>query len=335
MSFEHPLALLLLPAGVSVWLLARAVTRRAPQQFRLALPPELQEAARDRPPWRVRLLWAPGLLVWLGFMASVVAAAGPYVRARSVPDRRAARDIALVLDTSESMRGMDFAVGGAAASRMEAALRYVADFIARREGDRIAIVAFGGRAVTQCPLTFDRQVAGTLLGHVEAEMLGKRTALGDGIALGVARLRRGGALVLVSDGANTAGQVSPQEAARAAAARGVSVYAVGGGSDGPVPVPASLPSGGVRMEMKSYALDEATLRTVAELSGGRYFRASDAGTLAGVFAEVDRLEAHETPVTRVLPAGALSLLAGLAGAAALAFALLSSATLQRTAPSLK
>ena len=87
--------------------------------------------------------------------------------------------------------------------------------------------------------------------------------------------------------------------------------------------------------MKSYALDEATLRTVAELSGGRYFRASDAGTLAGVFAEVDRLEAHETPVTRVLPAGALSLLAGLAGAAAPAFALLSSATLLRTAPSLK
>lgn len=334
MSFEHPALLLLLP--LSVLPVLNEVMSAGKRSFRLALPADLQHYASTERSWRVRLLVLPAVLVSLAVAAAVAAAASPYAQARQVPDRRAARDIALVLDTSESMRGMDFRLGGAPVSRMDAALRFAGDFIRMREGDRIAIVAFGGRAVTQCPLTFDREVARTLLGHVEPEMLGKRTALGEGIALGVARLSgAGGALVLISDGRNTAGDATPLDAAHAAAARNVKVYAVGIGSEGPVPVPARLPSGRARMEEKDYALDEATLRQVAEAAGGTYLRASDAEALQKVFAEIDRLEKHDAPMTRTVPARPLGAYAALAAAAAVACAVLFSSTFLRSAPCLK
>jgi len=340
-SFEYPLLLCLLPLALLPVL--GEVRRRRRYALPLSLPAELQRTAAGGPGWRLRLLWLPASLVTLAVAAAVIAASGPYTAARHVTDRRAARDIALAMDASESMRAQDFRLAGAPISRMDAAVRLAGDFIALREGDRIAIVAFGGRAVTQCPLTFDREIARTLLANVEAEMLGKRTALGDGIALAVARLRDGpptgaekaAALVLISDGRNTAGEISPLEAARAAAARRVKVYAIGVGSEGPVPVPARLPSGRVRMEMKDYALDEATLRQIADLTGGRYFRASDADALQKVFAEIDRLEKHEVPLTRTLPARRLSAYAAAAAAVALCCALISSATFLRTVPRLK
>lgn len=330
MSFERPLLLLLLPLAL---LPAFGALRRRPRDaLRLSLPPGW---AAQPGSWRIRLLWLPSGLAALALGACVTAAAGPYTEARHVADRRAARDIAIAIDTSESMRGMDFRLDGAPAPRMEAALRFAGDFVAGRKGDRVAIVAFGSRAITQCPLTFDRQVARTLLAHVEPEMLGKRTALGEGVALAVARLREGGALVLISDGENTAGEVTPLEATRAAAARGVKVYAIGVGSEGPVPIPARLPSGRVRMEQKGYALDEETLRAMAEATGGRYFPAAEAEALRDVFAEIDRLEQHQVPVTRTVAAGRLAPYAALAAAVALACMLALSATVLRTAPRLK
>jgi len=340
-SLEHPWLLCLLPLALLPVL--TEVRRRRRDALPLSLPASLEKGAAGGPRWRLRLLYLPASLVTFAAAAAAIAAAGPYTAARQVQDRQAARDIALAIDASESMRAMDFRLGGVPTSRMDGALRLAADFISRRSGDRIAIVAFGGRAVTQCPLTFDRAIARTLLGNVEAEMLGKRTALGDGIALGVARLRDGplsgaeeaAALVLISDGRNTAGEVSPLEAAQAATARGVKVYAIGVGSEGPVPVPARLPSGRVRMEMKDYALDEATLRQIADATGGEYFRASDADALQEVFAEIDRLEKHEVPATRTLPGGRLGAYAAAGAAVALCLALISSATYLRAVPRLK
>ncbi|MHC4788217.1 MAG: VWA domain-containing protein [Planctomycetota bacterium] len=329
MAFEHPIALALLPLAL---LPLAAGARRGARAIRIALPSEALDAARC---WRLRLLWLPTALTSAAIAACVIAAAGPHAEARRVVDRRFARNIALVIDTSESMRGTDFELEGAPASRMAAARRFAGEFIEGRKGDRLAIVAFGSRAVTQCPLTFDGALARALLGYVEPEMLGKRTALGEGIALGVARLPRGGALVLISDGENTAGAVAPADAARLAAARGVKIYAIGVGSEGPVPVPARLPSGRVRMQWKRYALDEDALRRVADLSGGSYFRASDARSLRDVFAEIDALERKEAGFVRALPRGRITRWTGAFATAALTCLLLLSATALRTAPRLR
>ena len=329
MGFEKPLLLILLALAPALL----AVGLRPPwPALRLTLLPSADEPTR---PWRVKLLWLAPALGAAAFAACVVAAAGPYRQARTMPDPRRARDIAIALDTSESMRAVDVEVDGRPASRLEASLRFAGAFIAGREGDRVGLIVFGGRAVTQCPLTFDREVARTLLSYVEPEALGKRTALGEAIALATARLPEGGALVLISDGRNTAGALTPLEAARAAAERKVRVYAIGVGSEGPAPVPARLPSGRVRMEYKRYELDEGALRGVAAGSGGAYFRATDAGALQAAFASIDRLEAHETPAVRRVPAGRLGQWAGLAAALALLAATVLSSAFLRTAPRLQ
>ncbi|NLW50580.1 MAG: VWA domain-containing protein [Candidatus Brocadiaceae bacterium] len=322
MQFETPrLLLLLLPVAA---LLARRRTGDRPP-----LPPVPRPGGV-----RVRLLGLPALLCGAAAVLSVVAAAGPCRRTAGAEDRRMARDIVLALDVSESMRGLDLQLDGRPADRMEVLRRHADAFLARRSGDRVGLIAFGNRAVTQCPLTFDREIARALLGHLRPEVLGKRTALGEAIALAAARMPRGGALVLLTDGCNTAGEVTPGDAALAAAARGVRIYALGVGSDGPVPIPARMPSGRVRMEMKPYALDEAELEAVARRTGGLYVRASDAGAIERAFAQVDALERHETPAPRRVPMGRLGRAVAVAAAAAVAAALALSATVLRVYPRL-
>jgi len=327
MTFEHPLLLLLMPLTLGPLLLRR----RIDGAVRVALPPQ---ALERWPSWRVRLLWLPRVLACLALGFSLLAAAGPHGQARRAPDPRLARDVVLALDASESMRAVDFALGGRPCSRQEAAVELAGRFIAARQGDRIGLVVFGGRAATQCPLTFDTDVARALLEYVEPEMLGKRTALGDGLALAVARMPRGGGLVLLSDGENTAGLASLTEAARAARERGVRVYAVGIGSSGLVPVPARMPSGRVRMQMKDYPLDEGALRGVAEETGGRYFRGADAGALEGSLAEIGRLEQRPAQALRTVPARGWQRLAAACAGFALTGLLAASSLFLRTAPPL-
>ncbi len=323
MHLAHPYFLMLLPV-VLLWL-------RRPRGLEFCLLPR---EADGKPSLRRRLLWLAPVLGATATCLAIVAAAGPLVRARRVPDRRFARDIVLAIDTSESMRGRDFELDGAPASRMEAVLHFAGRFIAGRRGDRVGIVAFGSRAVTQCPLTFDRDVARTLLAYVEPEMLGKRTALGEGIALGVARLPEGGALVLLSDGRNTAGRTAPTEAARAAAARGVRIYSLGVGSAGPVPIPARLPSGRMRMQMKNYPLEEETLRQAAEITGGAFLRAADAGALRAVFERIDELEKKPAEAYRRVKTDAWGSVAGLLAGALLGGLMVASSVFLRTAPQL-
>jgi Ca-activated chloride channel family protein len=264
-----------------------------------------------------------------------VAAAQPYRSAHEAPDRAAARDIVIALDASESMRGLEFARDDRAASRMEVALDLTADFVHRRRGDRIGLVVFGSRAITQCPPTFDTALVRRMLGYIEPEMLGKRTALGEAVALGAARMPDGGALVVLSDGENTSGEVTPGRAARLAAERGVRIYAVAVGTAGPVPVPVRLPSGRTRLVEKDYPLDEATLQMLADQTAGRCFKASDAATLDAVFGEIDRLERHDRPLTRTVPAPGPALAAAAAALACVLAALVLSATWLRTAPQLQ
>ncbi|MFW6189669.1 MAG: VWA domain-containing protein [Planctomycetota bacterium] len=330
MGLEHPWALCLPPLVLALALVVRR--RRAGAGLPSVAAPSEEGGAPSR---RVRMLPVTTFLAAVALLGASLAAAGPYAGARPLADRRRARDIVIALDASESMRAVDFRLEGDRASRMQAALRFVRRFVRRRRGDRIGIVAFGATAVTQCPLTFDRDVALRLLDYVEAEALGKRTALGEAVALATGRLPRGGATVLVTDGRDTAGPTGPRQAARAARSRGVRVYAVGVGSEGPAPVPGRLPSGRVRLEMKDYPLDEATLRAVAELTGGAYFRATDADALGRVFREIDRLEARPVSDAKVVPLRPLSGWAGAVAAAALCALLVVGSTALRTAPRMR
>ncbi|MFP4028660.1 MAG: VWA domain-containing protein [Candidatus Brocadiia bacterium] len=325
MSFEHPWLLLALPLGLIPF-----VMRLTGWKARIPYP---GVSDTSRKTWRVRSLAVLPILQWATFTALVLAAAGPYTESRTVYEERYARDFVIALDTSESMRGVDFGSGGTRLSRLEGGIDLCTEFIHRREGDRIGLVVFGGSAMTQCPLTFDRNLALQLLNHVKPQMAGRRTALGEGVLLAAARLReRGGAVIVLSDGENTAGNIRPEIAARRARNLGVKIYSIGLGSDGKVPIPVHMPSGRTVLREKDYSLDEEALKRVASIGGGKYYRASDVDTLAQVFQDIDRLETKPTPEVKRLPIGSWRRALIFIAAVALGFLMLLSSVFLRTAP---
>jgi len=205
-------------------------------------------------------------------------------------------DIVLTLDISGSMRSEDFQPD----NRFVVAKRVLRNFIERTEGDRLALVVFAGKAFTQCPLTLDREMVLRLLDDVQIGMVEDGTAVGMAIATGAARLEKSDAesrvIILLTDGRNNAGAIDPLTAAKAAGAIGVKVYAVGVGTDEGARIPIDDPVFG-----RTYArnpdgsfqrttMDEETLRQVAELSGGKYFRAADPGALQSIYEQIRTLE---------------------------------------------
>jgi len=203
--------------------------------------------------------------------------------------------VMIALDVSSSMLAQDFRPS----NRLEVAKRTVADFVRARPDDRIGLVTFAGEALTQVPATGDHDLLLQALERVEWGQLGSGTAVGMGLATAVNRLRslpgEGKVVVLMSDGANTAGSVLPRDAARAAATLGIRVYAVGVGSTGLVRAPVERTASGFRYAMVPARIDVAAMTDVARATGGRYFEATDADALRRVYAEIDRLE--RTPVT--------------------------------------
>lgn len=240
----------------------------------------------------------PNALRGLGFAALVVALAGP--RTAAAETRREAEGIAvmLALDVSSSMLAQDFRPS----NRLEVAKATIARFVRGRPDDRLGLVTFAGEALTQVPATGDHDLLLRAVERVEWGHLGSGTAVGMGLATAVNRLRalpgEGKVIVLMSDGANTAGTVQPRDAARAAAALGIRVYAIGVGSTGLVRAPVERTASGFRYAMVPARIDRATLGEVARVTGGRYFEATDADALRRVYAEIDRLERTPVTVTR-------------------------------------
>jgi Ca-activated chloride channel family protein len=206
-------------------------------------------------------------------------------------------DIALALDVSTSMKAMDFRP-----NRLEVAKRVMEDFVRARPHDRISLVVFAGRSYTQCPPTLDHDVLSELLRQVDFGRVEDGTALGTGILNAANRLRGGGAkgkvMIVLTDGVNNAGEVTPATAARAAQALGIRIYAVGVGREGEYPVEIDDPMMGPRVVLAKTEIDEAGLREVAALTGGRYYRAQDAKALASIYREIDRLEKVEIKASR-------------------------------------
>jgi Ca-activated chloride channel family protein len=290
---------------------------------------ETREDAR-RAPWRHALLAA----IWLCLVA---AACGPRWLGDEVRLSQSGRDLMLAVDISESMRIEDMQWGDEFVGRLSAVKHVAGEFLRRREGDRIGLILFGSGAFLQAPLSFDRATVGRLLEEARIGFAGKQTAIGDALAIAVKRLRerpeKSRVLILLTDGANTAGSIPPREAAGLAAAAGLRVYTIGIGAE-ELEVPG--PFGGMfgsRRVNPSADLDEATLTAIAEATGGRYFRARDPRELEAVYREIDTLEpVVQDPETRrpMVSLAHWPLAAALLGSLALAVAI--AAPLPRRAP---
>ena len=238
------------------------------------------------PGHRVAIPW----LAIIAWTALVAAAANPRWLGEPVGITNSGRDLMLAIDLSESMEVEDFLLEGRAVDRLVATKAVARDFIRRREGDRIGLLLFGEQAYLNAPLTFDRSTILQLLDETAIGLAGPSTAIGDALGLAVKRLREQNTpqkvVILMTDGANTSGQVKPLRAAELAARAGLKVYTIGIGAD---EMMVRQLFGDIRVN-PSTDLDEKTLRGIAKATGGRYFRARDVDALARIYDEIDRLE---------------------------------------------
>ena len=283
MTLRYPLLLLLLLlVPVLVWL-RYARRRQAPLAFSdgaalLGLP---------RSPW-LALRHLPPALFAAGLVLLAVAAARPQKGMSESRVETEGVDIVLVVDTSTSMRADDFSTATKRMDRLDAAKSVLAQFIQARPDDRMGIVAFAAMPYTIAPLTTDHAWLMLQMDRLQTGMLEDATAIGDAIASGVNRLRDSKAksklVILLTDGINNAGRMTPQDAAQAAAALGIKVYTIGAGSDQP------RATGIFGFVQGGNEIDEAALKKIAEITKAKYFRATDLKSLEDTYQAIDQME---------------------------------------------
>lgn len=205
-------------------------------------------------------------------------------------------DIVLAMDISGSMLARDFQP-----DRLTAAKKLASEFVAERHGDRLSVVAFAGEAFTQCPLTSDQATVETMLARLRSGVIDDGTAIGNGLATAINRLRESGAkskvVVLLTDGVNNRGQISPTMAADIACDMGVKVYTIGVGRKGKAPYPAVDIFGNQTTVMADVEIDEALLRQIASTTGGEYFRAENNEALSAIYSQINEMEKSQVQVT--------------------------------------
>lgn len=283
------------------WLVRRLLPPAPPAAATALRLPFYAELATGAVPRRAGSQ-ARRLLPWLVWLLLLTAAARPQWLGEPLELPLAGRDLMLAVDLSGSMAQVDFELGGRPVDRLTAVKAIAGDFVARRHGDRLGLVLFGSRAYVQTPLTHDRETVRDMLADAVIGLAGRETAIGDAIALAVKRLREqpegNRVLIVLTDGANTAGRLAPSAAARLAAEHGVRIYSIGIGRAASTRFPGPPARAGTE-------LDPATLTAIAEETGGRYFAAPDTSTLSAVYAELDRLEPSVRAVRSVRPVSPL------------------------------
>jgi len=207
-------------------------------------------------------------------------------------------DIVLAVDTSTSMQAMDFEIKGRRVNRLEVVMDVVEEFIEKRPNDRIGMVAFAGNAYTVCPLTLDHNWLEKNLERVKIGMIKDGTAIGSAISASLNRLKdtesKEKIIILLTDGRNNAGRISPMIAAEAAHALGVRIYTIGAGTKGMAPFPVKDMFGKTVLRPVEIEIDEKLLREIADATGGMYFRATDTKSLGKIYDKIDELE--KTPM---------------------------------------
>ena len=272
------------------WVLPAA---RRTQQAALRVPffEQLQSASSTkdgRHSSTLRLVLA--VLMWC---LLVIACMRPQWRGELTDIPLTGRDLMLGLDISHSMTEKDFAVRGRSVERMDAARIVASEFVAQREGDRVGLILFGDNAQVQTPLTYDLDTVQHFINESLVGLIGKSTAIGDAIGLAVKRLKERPAesrvFILLTDGANTAGAVTPIEAAKVAQQFDIRIHTIGVGAEQVV----VRDLFGTRVVNPSKALDEETLQEIADLTGGKYFRARNTKEMVSIYDEINLLEPSE------------------------------------------
>jgi len=305
-SLAWPWALLALPLPI----LLRRLVPASPtmQDAGLKVPSLGLFAVLSGRPEREQLLTWRFWVAATAWVLLVVSAARPERIGDEVDVPVSGRNLMLAVDLSGSMDQKDFELSNRHVDRLTATKAVASDFISRREGDRIGLILFGERAYLQVPLTLDRETVKVLLLEAFIGLAGEKTAIGDAITLAVKRIHDQQAdaseqvLILLTDGANTAGEIDPLKAAQLAQQVGLRIYTIGIGAE---QMQVSSLMGGTRSINPSSDLDEKTLTSIAEMTGGRYFRAKDTAALQDIYRLVDELEPVDEPETGFRPVKSL------------------------------
>ncbi len=245
--------------------------------------------------WKERLRHVPIVLRCLAIVFLIIALARPQSFSSGQNVTTEGIDVVMALDISGSMVSEDLKP-----NRVEAVKNVVEKFIENRPNDRIGLVVFSREAFTQCPITIDHSVLINLLKKIGPGMVPDGTAIGNGIADAVGRLKDSKAkskvIILLTDGENNAGEIDPLTAADIAKAYGIRVYTIGAGTEGEAPYPVQTPFG-VRYQMMPSEVDEPLLKNIAEITGGMFFRATDNTALNNIYYKIDKLEKTKIEVT--------------------------------------
>ena len=293
MTFHNPhllwlLTLLLPAAGYYLYRL-----RKGGAALRISSVAGVLKAPRTV---RYYLRHAPFVLRMAALATLVVALARPQSAEQNTRTNTDGIDIMLALDVSGSMLARDFRP-----DRLEAAKEVAGSFISDRYGDRIGLVVFAGEAFTQSPLTADQSTLLTLLGRVRSGLIEDGTAIGNGLATAINRLRESEAkskvIILLTDGVNNRGEIAPLTAAEIAKAQGIRVYTIGVGTEGMAPYPAIDMFGNITFVNQKVEIDEKTLTAISDMTGGKYFRATDKAKLKAIYDEINQLEKSKVEVT--------------------------------------
>ncbi len=253
-----------------------------------------------KPSFFVRTRWVVSALKVAAFILMTVAMARPQWGNREEVRLTEGINIVLAVDLSESMSALDFRLNKKTVTRLDAVKAVVKDFISKRDGDRIGLVVFGSQAYTQMPLTSDYNAVVSVLDRVSIGAAGKSTALGDAIGISLKRLQdiksKANVIILLTDGRSNAGEMDPQTATDIAAKVGVKIYTVGVGTEGQVPFIINDPVWGRQVVYQKVDIDEATLKSIAEATGGLYFHADNSKGLKEIYETIDRLEKTEVKI---------------------------------------
>lgn len=296
MTFGHPyvlLGLLLLP--LLAWLRGRRGRSPAFVYSSVRLLAGLSSVRKTRAGQFLAALryLALGLLIF--------ALSQPRLTKTETTVKASGVDIVVAIDMSGSMESEDFVVGGQRVNRLNMAKMVLEKFIEQRPNDRIGLVCFGGRAYIAAPLTLDHDFLLQNVERLRLHTIEDNTAIGSGLATAVNRLRdvksKSKIVILMTDGQNNAGKIAPLTAAEAARALGVKVYTIGVGRQGVAPMPVMMFGRKVYQNVP-VDIDEETLKQIADMTGGKYYRADDARKFQAIYAEIDKLEKSEAEVKK-------------------------------------
>jgi Ca-activated chloride channel family protein len=241
----------------------------------------------------------PAVLRFIAITLFIVAFARPQEGRKKTEILSEGVDIILAIDTSGSMRALDFKKNDESVTRLSVVKDVVAQFVDSRETDRMGMVVFGGEAFTQCPLTLDQDILYSFLDKLKIGMAGDATAIGSAIGISVKRLKdlksKSKVIILLTDGRNNAGKITPLQAAEFAKTFGIKIYTVGVGTRGKAPFMVDSIFG-KRLIYQDVDIDEDTLNKISEMTDAKYFRATDMESLKDIYEQIDKLEKSEIRV---------------------------------------